>query len=114
MKYEKDILEILCEAGEDGLSLHKIVLHVYNSHNTLFAPVDYNEVYRLVSNWLSRSSKGAGSMVCRSGRRGYYHINLKSSRACHLFLDFCEECESGSKVAGKDTTDRQLALFDDI
>ena len=39
MKYEQDIIRLLYEAGDDGLSVKKMVMHVYNLHNGLFEKV---------------------------------------------------------------------------
>lgn len=36
MRFEKDILLILIEAGDNGLSVNKISRHVFNTHNSFF------------------------------------------------------------------------------
>ena len=44
MNYGNEIIAVLYEAGNDGLSVHKIALHIHNTHNTLFSPTAFAEV----------------------------------------------------------------------
>lgn len=88
MNYQKEILAVLYEAGSDGLSVHKIAIHVHNLHNTLFSPVAFEEVRRKVQTWLLRNSKSSDSLVIRLDKRGKYKLNMKSARARQLILEF--------------------------
>ena len=38
IKYEQEVFRVLTEAGEEGLAVQKIALHVYNACNSLFNP----------------------------------------------------------------------------
>ena len=91
MNYEKEILHVLYEVGNGGLSVHKIAIHVHNACNSLFAPIAFADVHRDVQSWLLRNSRGVGSPVVRCGKRGYYAVNLSSSMATQLFLQFGNE-----------------------
>ena len=45
MDYKNELLHVLAEAGENGLSLMKIVKHVYNSNASLFETPDFEKMY---------------------------------------------------------------------
>ena len=57
MKYEKEILLFLAEAGNNGLSVKKIARHVYNASNNFFEELDFQEVHNAVQQYLTRNSK---------------------------------------------------------
>ena len=61
--YNNEILKVLAEAGNDGLSVKKIARHVHNAHNTLFSNVSFDEVYAYVGQYLKRNSKCADSII---------------------------------------------------
>ena len=61
--YEKEILKVLAEAGEQGLPLHKIAKHVHNSCNSLFEASDYTQVYNKVRAYIRRNVKNKNSLV---------------------------------------------------
>ena len=90
MNYTQYIIEVLCEAGNTGLSVRKIALHVYNSVNSFFAPADFDDVHRCVQAWLLRNSRQTDALVCRCTRRGYYRLNLASACARQMLLRFDE------------------------
>ena len=52
MSYDSEIIKVLVEAGEKGLSIKKIVQHVYNASNSLFCMITYDEVYTYVAQYL--------------------------------------------------------------
>lgn len=79
MDYEKEVLRVLASAGKAGLKMSKITRHVLNSGNSLFEPLDYDEVYSCVRSALRRLSKGKGSPVKCMKRRGYYCIDAASA-----------------------------------
>ena len=56
MNYGDEIIAVLYEAGNDGLSVHKIAIHIHNAHNTLFSPIAFAEVRLKVQTWLLRNS----------------------------------------------------------
>ena len=88
MNYQNEILAVLYEAGSDGLSVHKIAIHVHNSHNTLFSPIAFEVVRRNVQSWLLRNSKSSDPLVVRLDKRGRYKINMKSAKARQLIFEF--------------------------
>lgn len=118
MNYGQQILGILCEAGEAGLSVHKIAMHVHNACNSFFAPLRPDNVHRDVQAWLLRNSRTPDAPVCRCGKRGYYRINLNSTAARQLLLDFDSELSPGQASVARvsangDEGQLSLALFDD-
>lgn len=107
--YEKEILRILCEAGVEGLSVYKISVHVHNSCNSLFAPVDFAKVHGDVQTWLLRALRNPNQPVCRCERRGYYRLNMSSSKVRQLFLNFdCTPENERPIVTDNDTQELSL------
>jgi len=88
MNCDRDILQVLAEAGDKGLSLKKITMHVYNRVNGLFSTVDLEEVRRDVANYLVRSSRHENSLIERTGERGVYRINMSCKDSNQLQFDF--------------------------
>lgn len=94
MTYDSQILEVLMEAGEDGVSVQVLSRHVYNMNCTLFSSPEIGDVHRYVRQYLLRNSKSAQSLVESTGRRGYYRLNTQNNAdARQLMLDFKEEKE---------------------
>ena len=110
MTYDSEIIKVLVEAGEKGLSIKKIVQHVYNASNSLFCMVMYDDVYTYVAQYLLLNSKSKMSVIARGDRRGVYKINTKVNEGQQLMLQFGihEEEESLDVVT---TDDRELSLF---
>lgn len=75
-KYANEIISVLCEAGDNGLPVRKIALHVFNTCNTLFAPVLIDDVHHDVRIWLKANSQSTDSLVRRCDKRGYYKSTL--------------------------------------
>lgn len=74
IKYETEIIRVLHAAGQEGLSVQKISLHVRNACSSLFEPLDMEEVHRYVQAWLVRNVKGGvpyGSAYGKEGRICY-------------------------------------------
>lgn len=115
--YSKDIIDILLRAPE-GLSIRKIVRHVYNAHNTLFETVPLDDIKRDVTQFLTYRSKSASSQIERTGVRGVYRLNPDSEVSQQLMLQFKEEEEKEQQTAvtepSKDTSlDLFAGMFDD-
>lgn len=72
----------------DGLSVHKISLHVYNALNSLFNPLNYDDLYHDVQQYLQRNSKNEASIIERAEKRGYYRINSNPEIKGQLQLEF--------------------------
>ena len=109
MDYEKDIINILYEAGDTGLSVHKIAIHVHNSRNTLFAPIAFDEVRYGVQKWLLANSRYTSSLVEHCDKRGMYRINLKSQE---LMLQFGDNADNDASNATTLKDVSQPLLFD--
>ncbi len=107
--YNNEILKVLAEAGNDGLSVKKIARHVHNAHNTLFSNVSFDEVYAYVGQYLKRNSKCADSIIERTDLRGVYR-NEHSQQLMLQFQDEYDEKESSQEAA----VDQSLSLFDDF
>lgn len=86
--YEQEIFRVLSEAGEDGLAMQKIALHVFNACNSLFNPVSYEEVYAFVSRFLIAKSHSQASLIKRTALRGVYHLNFDLKETQQLVLKF--------------------------
>lgn len=114
MIYEQQILHILSEVGERGISVSLLAKHVYNLNCTLFSQPDLQDVKQFVQQYLLRNSKSSLSLIESTGRRGYYRLNTQNNAdARQLMLEFREE-EIKQEVAEeeKPQQDLSLSLFD--
>ena len=109
--YDREILKVLTEVGQRGLSISKIALHVHNACNTLFSNVSYEEVHRYVAQYLLRNSKNPDSIIERT-ERGIYHLNIRSQETRQLMLQFVEEADEVEKHPLQ-YVDESLSLFDE-
>lgn len=110
MTYDQQILKILTEAGERGISVQTLAKHVYNMNCTFFFQPDYEEIRTYVQQYLLRNSKSAQSLIESTGRRGYYRLNTTGSTdALQMLLQFREEQEE--KEEEKPQQDLSLDLF---
>lgn len=107
MQYEKEILLILAEAGDEGLSVRKISRHVHNACNSLFNPVDLKEIHKHVQGFLLKSCKAPGSAIEKK-RKGVYRINKVNLSQQQLLLHFHETVK---EVEEKPAVDQSLSLF---
>ena len=112
-KYNSEILRILVEAGDEGLSVKKIARHVHNACNTLFSTVSFDEVYTYVAQYLIRNSKNADSMITRTDVRGNYRINPRNEDSQQLMLQFQDECDEKENIE-EPSVDQSLPLFEDM
>jgi hypothetical protein len=109
--YDNQILKILTEVGERGISVQSIAKHVYNMNCTFFSQPDYEEIRSYVQQYLLRNSKSAQSLIESTGRRGYYRLNTTGSAdALQMLLQFRENHEE--KEEEKTQQDLSLDLFD--
>lgn len=112
MTYDQQILQVLTEAGEGGVSVQAIAKHVYNMNCTFFSQPDYEEIRTYVQQYLLRNSKSTQSLIESTGRRGYYRLNSEGSAdARQLLLQFREELVE-EKEEEKPRQDLSLNLFD--
>ncbi len=104
MTYDQQILQVLTEAGECGVSVQAIAKHVYNMNCTFFVQPDFDEIRTYVQQYLLRNSKS-------TGRRGYYRLNTEGSAdARQLLLQFRDEKEEETEEE-KPQQDLSLDLF---
>ncbi len=112
MTYDQQILKILIEAGERGISVQNISRHVYNLNCTFFHQPDYEEVRSYVQQYLLKNSKSQQSLIESTGQRGCYRLNTTGSKdAQQLMLLFRDE----TVVSDEPSTlqeDMSLDLFD--
>ena len=114
MTYEQQILHILSEVGERGISVSLLAKHVYNLNCTLFSQPDLQEVKQFVQQYLLKNSKSSLSLIESTGRRGYYRLNTQNNAdARQLMLEFREdEIEMEKVEEEKPKLDLSLSLFD--
>jgi hypothetical protein len=117
LTYDQQILSILTEAGERGISVKSICKHVYNMNCTFFVQPDFDEIRTYVRNYLFRNSRTPQSLVKSTGRRGYYRLNTTGSPdALQMLLRFREdrqeEEDEKPQQASPTQQDLSLDLFD--
>ena len=111
MTYDQQILQVLTEAGECGVSVQAIAKHVYNMNCTFFVQPDFEEIRTYVQQYLLRNSKSQQSLIESTGRRGYYRLNTDGSAdARQLLLQFRDEKEEELEEE-KPQQDLSLDLF---
>lgn len=92
------------------MSVYKIARHVFNASNSLFEPIEFEDVHRYVQQYVLRCSRGADALLQNVGQRGIYRLNPNSAQSQQLMLMFRddeEELEEG-KTGGEDLS---LSLF---
>ncbi|MBR5084232.1 MAG: hypothetical protein IKX33_06490 [Prevotella sp.] len=110
--YDTHIHRILAEVGNRGLNVRKITLHVYNSVNTLFEPVEKQQVHDYVLKYLSNHVKGRMPLLLRV-RHGVYSFNPKSPEARQIKMEIKNGIEQPASPI-QEHHPRQLRLFDEI
>lgn len=114
MTYDKQILKVLLEAGERGISVQAISKHLYNMNRTFFVSPDFEEIRSYVQQYLLRNTKSSQSLIERTGQRGYYRLNTTGSAdAQQMMLDFRDEHEPKEEESAV-RQDLSLNLFDDF
>lgn len=88
MDFEREILDVLREAGQTGLPVKRIALNVFNITNSLFNPLDPEKVYAEVSDWLRTESAKSGASIEKTDTRGWYRLNLNSQKVQQLLMEF--------------------------
>ncbi len=113
MTYDRQILQILTEVGENGISVQLLAKNLYNLNSTLFYTPDLEEIRSYVQQYLLKNSKSPQSLVESTGRRGYYRLNTQNNAdARQLVLDFHEPSEPEEEKEEKPSVDLSLSLFD--
>ena len=113
MTYDRQILQILTEVGENGISVQLLAKNLYNLNSTLFYTPDLEEIRSYVQQYLLKNSKSSQSLVESTGRRGYYRLNtLNNADARQLMLEFRKPSVSEAEKEEKFSVDLSLSLFD--
>lgn len=113
MTYDSQILQILTEVGEKGISVQLLSKNLYNLNSTLFYTPDFEEIRSYVQQYLLKNSKSAQSLVESTGRRGYYRLNTQNNAdARQLVLKFKESSNIQDEKEEKPSEDLSLSLFD--
>ena len=109
--YDQQILQILTQVGERGISVSSLAKHVYNQNCTFFHQPDWQEVRQYVQQYLLRNSRQPQGLLERTGRRGYYRLNTRSADARQMMLEFTDnEEENDVKEEKASQEDRSLFL----
>ena len=112
MTYDKQILQILTDVGERGISVQSLAKHVYNMNCTFFAMPDYEEVRGYVQQYLLKNSKSQQSLIESTGQRGCYRLNTAGSKdAQQLMLLFRDETVANDEPT-MSQEDLSLDLFE--
>ena len=113
MIYDKQILQILTDVGENGVGVQQLAKHVYNLNCTLFFQPDLQEIHNYVQQYLLRNSKSPQSLIESTGRRGYYRLNTRNNAdARQLVLQFHAAEDDSPKEPEAPQQDLSLSLFD--
>ena len=111
MTYDKQILQILTEVGEKGISVQLMAKHLYNLNSSLFFTPDYEEIRTYVQQYLLKNSKSSLSLVEATGKRGCYRLNTQNNAdARQLMIEFRESHQPEDKEEKPDI-DLSLDLF---
>lgn len=112
MNLDQEILNVLIEAGTKGLKMEKIARHVYNSCNSIFNPLSYENVHAYVAQYLIKCSRNPKSIIERGKGVGVYHVNYKSEAVMQLMLNFssrnAEQQEEGRSASEASNSTRDL------
>ena len=91
MTYDRQILDILMEVGDKGISVQLLSKHVYNRNLSLFFTPDLNEIRTYVQQYLLKNSKSPLSLIEATGKRGCYRLNTSNNAdARQLMIEFSE------------------------
>ncbi|MCR4583588.1 MAG: hypothetical protein K5764_08575 [Prevotella sp.] len=113
MSYDQQILTILTDVGERGISVQLLAKHVYNLNISLFSQPSLEEVRSYVQQYLLRNSKSPQSLIEHTGRRGYYRLNTQGNAdARQLMFRFRNPADDEEKEKESPQQDLSLNLFD--
>ena len=111
MTYDKQILQILIEVGEKGISVQQMSKHIYNQNVSLFYTPDFEEIRTYVQQYLLKNSKSDLSLIESTGQRGCYRLNTQhNADARQLIIEFRESRQTEEKEE-KPAVDLSLDLF---
>jgi hypothetical protein len=109
--YDQQILRILTDVGDKGISVQLLSRQVFNLNVSLFSSQDLEEIRTYVQQYLLKNSKSPQSLIESTGRRGYYRLNtLHNADARQLMLEF-KRHEQVEEKEEKPLPDLSLDLF---
>ncbi|MBQ6379532.1 MAG: hypothetical protein IJJ56_12170 [Prevotella sp.] len=111
MTYDRQILRILTDVGDRGISVQLLAKHVYNQNSTLFFSPDLAEIRTYVQQYLLKNSKSSSSLIESMERRGFYRLNTQNNAdAQQLMLEFKNQSPDEEKEE-RPQKDLSLDLF---
>lgn len=111
MTYDRQILRILTDVGDRGISVQLLAKHVYNQNSTLFFSPNLAEIRAYVQQYLLKNSKSPFSLIESMEQRGYYRLNIsQNADARQLMLEFKNQ-SSVEEREEKPQQDLSLDLF---
>ena len=111
MTYDRQILRILSDVGEQGISVQLLAKHVYNQNVSLFYTPDMDDIRSYVQQYLLKNSKSPTSLVESMEHRGYYRLNTQNNAdARQLLLEFRVDTNTEENEE-KPAKDLSLDLF---
>ena len=112
MTYDRQILQILMDVGERGISVQSLAKHLYNLNCSFFSLTDYDEIRSYVQQYLLKNSKSYQSLIEHTERRGYYRLNTQhNADARQMVIQFREDQSQDNMQEEKSTVDYSLDLF---
>ena len=109
--YDQQILRILTDVGDRGISVQLLSRQLYNMNVSLFSSQDLEEIRAYVQQYLLKNSKSLQSLIESTGRRGYYRLNtMHNADARQLMLEFKRHDQVEEKEQ-KPMPDLSLDLF---
>jgi hypothetical protein len=113
MTYDRQILQILIDVGEKGISVQLLAKHLYNLNTSLFFTPDLDEIRSYVQQYLLKNSKSSLPLVESMDKRGFYRLNTQNNPdARQLMIEFKEERQQSEEKEEKSSQDLSLDLFD--
>ena len=111
MTYDQQILSILTDVGNKGISVQLLSKHLYNLNTSLFFTQNLEEIRAYTQQFLLKNSKSPQSLIENTGRRGFYRLNTNNNAdARQLVLEFREQSLVEEKEE-KPQQDLSLDLF---
>lgn len=111
MTYDRQILQILTDVGDKGISVQLLAKHVYNLNSSLFYTPDLEDIHSYVQQYLLKNSKSSQSLIESMDRRGYYRLNTQNNPdARQLLIEFKRDMNVEEKEE-KPEKDLSLDLF---
>lgn len=110
--YKQQVLKILFEVGERGMSAALLSKHVYNLNCTFFFQPDVDEIRRWVWSYLQRNARSRRPLVERTGRHGYYRLSKRGVAFVRQQLHDNAPEKENTGEAPKSEVDTSPGLFD--